>query len=328
MDELNYLIYTTPLNIAEEKEKFFTSVTYNPQFRYVKADKRFLEQIIQDLEARDKKNTKNYFKAKLFFSILHDENEEITRWAKRLFNKRLTSELHDEALQYIQSYDTSFSNKETVRELADLFEKTIEYFQIPYKIVIEDKHGFNCRPVHSKRKLYISKYANLEYFPAEGVVKHEICHIIRGYNQLFCNLPRLNFYLRTEEGLACYLQDFTTKHGRRSLYQHSVEYLATEVALRGSFRDIYRFMIDMGFNKELAWNRAIRHKFGFSDTKKSGDLMKPSMYFTNEMKVKSFSHKELLKLLSGKISYSQLPLVNDYNGKVQKAKIQEYFQLQ
>jgi len=328
MDSLSFLTFTTPLNIAEEKEKFFKDSTYHPHFIFRQPNRDYLLSIVNSLEEKGRTNTKNYFKAKLFLAVADSDFQEVTTWAKRLFNKDYDYELAHIAKSYVSTHFSCIPQKPSnIEDVAKRFEEVLEYFEIPYSVEVSERHGFNCRPSHTKRTIYISRYANMQYFPVEGMVKHEMSHVIRGHNQNFLPMPQLNFYIRTEEGLACYFQDFTHDAGDISLYQHSIEYLATEVALAGSLRDTFNFMTDAGFNKELAWQRSIRHKFGFSDTKKPGDIMKPSMYFANEMKIKDHTKAELLRFLSGKLSYSQLGQVDGYQGPVMQEKIQEYYKL-
>lgn len=328
MDSLSFLTFTTPLNIAEEKEKFLKDSQYHPQFVFRTANREYLLSVISVLEEKERTNTKNYFKAKLFLAISDNDFQQVTEWAKKLFNKSYDYELANKAKTYVAAHlNCSPQKHSNIEDVAKRFEEVLKFFEIPYSVEISDRHGFNCRPSHTKRKIYISRFANMQYFPVEGMVKHEMSHIIRGHNQNFLPMPQLNFYIRTEEGLACYFQDFTHDAGQISLYQHSIEYLATEVALEGSLRDTFNFMVDAGFNTELAWQRSIRHKFGFSDTKKPGDIMKPSMYFANEMKIKEHTKNELLRFLSGKLSYSQLSQVDGYQGPISQEKIQEYYKL-
>ena len=86
-------------------------------------------------------------------------------------------------------------------------------------------------------------------------------------------------------------------------------------------------MLDFGMSKELAWKRASRHKFGFVDTGKSGDILKPAMYFANEEKIDKLTTEEKLRLFVGKISLDELKDHPQYVGKWGEETLTGYFNL-
>jgi hypothetical protein len=85
------------------------------------------------------------------------------------------------------------------------------------------------------------------------------------------------------------------------------------------------FLIDLGFPPELAWQRAARHKYGWIDTSKPGDILKPSMYFHHLQEVKKLTHSQRLCLFVGKISIQDLEKYQKYSGKIPLEKIQEFY---
>ena len=111
------------------------------------------------------------------------------------------------------------------------------------------------------------------------------------------------------------------------MFQHAAEYVATEIGLNGSLRDVFDYFNEIGFDKELAWQRAIRHKFGFIQTNKPGDIMKPSMYYYNRQKVGQLSDGERLRLMVGKISIEDLDMHNSYKGRFPAEKVIKFFKL-
>jgi hypothetical protein len=121
------------------------------------------------------------------------------------------------------------------------------------------------------------------------------------------------------------MQDTYGECGDASLFQHATEYTATEIGLKSSLRQMIEYFCDIGFTKELAWQRAIRHKFGFVDTSQSGDIMKPSMYFYTEQKLKNLQMNDLLKLFVGKISLKEIHTIKKYSGLIPQEKLLTFF---
>src|SRR5690606_3781026 len=114
---------------------------------------------------------------------------------------------------------------------------------------------------------------------------------------------------------ASYFQDFGGSGENYSLFQHAAEYVVTEIMLGASLRDGYEFLRELGFNEQLAWTRAGRHKFGFIDTSDLGDILKPAMYFTHEQTVRNLSSADRQKLLVGKINVAELLSIPEYKGR-------------
>ena len=137
--------------------------------------------------------------------------------------------------------------------------------------------------------------------------------------------PSLN-YLPTEEGLASWCQDNTNDDN--GLAQHAMEYIGTSIGLDGgSLRDIYECFRVYGASKELAWKRASRHKFGFIDTSLTGDIVKPAMYYANEIKIAKLSTEEKLRLFVGKISLNDLTDHQAFLGRWNTDQLVNYFRL-
>lgn len=159
----------------------------------------------------------------------------------------------------------------------------------------------------------------------EAEVHHELVHALRYRNGKYNNVQRSQRFLPTEEGLASWCQDHTNSDN--GLSQHAMEYIASDVGLRGSLRDIYNTLRDLGMDSNLAWKRVSRHKFGFVDTSRAGDILKPAMYFDNEMKVDTLTTEEKLRLFVGKIHQDELPNYPTYTGLWPADQLIKYFHL-
>ena len=106
-----------------------------------------------------------------------------------------------------------------------------------------------------------------------------------------------------------------------------MEYVGSHLGVDGSLRDIYDYMREQGMSKELAWERAAHHKFGFVDTVRPGDILKPAMYYANELQIDKLNSEEKLRLFIGKINQQELANYPNYPGIWSAAKFISYFNL-
>jgi len=312
----NLIEWLTPTNLAEEKERYFSSPTYQPQFSYIWDLPDKYQWILQHTEFRQ------------LLEALHNQDPpSIVKAASKLFHTKVDPLVLKAAKTIVAIVPPKLSTP-PLHEIIDSYQRAFNRLGLSdYRIDVVDQHGFNFRPSGVHKKVVMSKHVNLDFLSLEGVVKHELVHLIRYENGLYNRIAASPDYLPTEEGLACYCQDFTDSYGSSSLFQHASEYLTTEVALRGSLREAIDYLQDLGFSAELAWQRSIRHKYGFRDTAIPGDIMKPSMYFYHEQVVKALSQDEMYRLFIGKITVNQLAEHPYYLGKIQFNKLQEFYRL-
>ncbi|MCA9381997.1 hypothetical protein KC660_01160 [Candidatus Dojkabacteria bacterium] len=312
---MNLLHIITPINLAEEEEKFFASDNYNPIFEYdwdnVNLDKLDL--------------TRN--KDKLIYSIINQDILNLVVNAETFFE----TELDEAVLQQAKSIVSNPPEKvppQNISDLAKRFEEVFKEFSINFKVEVVDQKGFNIRPLNIGSKLIISKYANMDFFTIEGEIRHELVHIIRYLNGKFNNISWSANYLPTEEGLATCMHDYSkANRSDASLFQHASEYAVTEICLSGSLRDAFNFLVNIGLSEELAYQRVVRHKMGFVDTSKPGDIMKPAMYFYHSLKVSKLSNNEKLILFNGKISVDEIKDYDGYKGVIEKGKVEGFYRI-
>lgn len=310
---MNFLQIITPINLSQEREKFFNSLTYNPRLEYN-----------WDPEKIQQYTEKNSRRKKFVDAIIEQDTDTIIRCARKQFCVEENSELLTKA-QNINKTIPQVTNAGNIEDIVEGFQKAFKFFDIQYDVTVTDQEGFNFRPNHVEKEIVISKHVNLQFFSIDGEIKHELTHILRAENKLFNSIKRSKQWEPTEEGLACYMQDYHGENGHASLFQHAAEYVASHIGLHGSMRDIYNYLCSIGFSKTLAWQRGIRHKFGFIDTAKPGDILKPAMYFTYEQKVAQLNPEERLKLFVGKISIYDIENYSEYRGKFSREKIEEFY---
>lgn len=311
---MSFLRITTPTNIAEEHDRFFRDQDYEPQFIY-DWDQQKIDRYLQG---------KKHYRP-LVEAVLSQNSIAITKQAQILFHVDFSADAEN-AARAIVSQQQPFTPT-TKEHVVKALESAIDYLDLPYTLKEVEDVGFRFRPLHAKKELLMSTSLNLDWMSADSLAKHEITHVIRAVNTAYNHIPESSDYLFTEEGLASLMADDYAHDGYGSRHQHAIEYLAAQKSLSGSFRDVYQIFCDYGFSKEGAWQRAIRHKFGFCDTSQPGGIMKPAMYFLSRLALLQLSRPELLRLFVGKIATHQLSAFPAYRGVVPEEKILSYFHL-
>ncbi len=309
---LSFLSLTTPTNLDSEAVKFFASPTYHPIFHYTWQDEAMVAP------------AKDVRKQRLYQAIFRQDTGEITRRAAELFEIDMTDDLLTQARRAATNAQIA-KHTGSAAEFATLLQETFQAFALHYTVEITDANGFNARPEQSKQRIVVSRDIHYEFFSMEGGVRHDLVHILRYENEKYNRLKRSPNYLPTEEGLASWAQDHAVPDS--GLAQHAAEYVGSAIGMKGTLRDIYDYMVDIGMSKELAWKRAARHKFGFVDTKEPGDIMKPAMYYAGETKVANLSRDEKLRLFVGKIGFADLPRYPAYTGRWSADELVSYFHL-
>lgn len=310
---MNFHKLLTPINIDEERIRYFSSKNYNPIFKYL-----WTENSENDWSEMDAKNIP------LREAILSRDRDAIINEAKLLFE----TELEDSLLNYskeILKHKPAVNIGKGPEELIEGFKIALDKFGIEYKVLVTNSEGYNIRPIHVKREVHISKNPSQQFFKVKDILKHEMLHIVRAENTEYNRIPKSNNFLPTEEGFASFVQDYEHSVPTSSIFQHAAEYAVTEVCLNGSLRNAIEFLVSVGFSEDNAWKRSIRHKFGFIDTSLPGDIMKPSMYLFNAEKIKKLTKDEQLRLFVGKISIKDLSDCPEYKGRFSSNMIREYF---
>jgi len=308
---MNLIKYITPINLLEEKQKFFADDKYNPVFKY-----------FWQIEQQDFVDD-GTLKAQLVKAIIENNPEKIILAAKAYFGIS-EFEFLNKALQITAVKPQPLGEMKPEDFVAGFLEAYKALGLDEYTIRVVDDHGFNFRPSVNKKEVVFSRHANFQFFDVESEVRHELAHIIRFENGKFNKIIKSDDYIQTEEGLATLMSD-TGGNGHAAEFQHAAEYISSKIGLDGSLRDIFNYLKSIGFNDDLAWQRASRHKFGFIDTGKPGDILKPAIYFSNAEKLKKLTKDEIIRLFIGRISASELDNYPEYKGRIVLNKLIQFY---
>lgn len=315
---MNILKFLRPINLEEEQEKFFNSHEYNPVFSY-DWDSQAIDSWLSN--PRQKKY------APFVSAVLKQNTADIILQGKKIFSSDIDTNTLEIAQQIVERSRQKIKDQ-SIQDLVAEFERVLDLFNISYTVQLSEERGFAVKPSHSNKTLTINKHLDLTYDSYEGIVRHELLHVIRSINGVYNGIEKSDFYLPTEEGLASYVQNYKGAEENYSLYQHALRYLATDVAVNGSFRDVVEYLQELGIEKNLAFRRAVRHKGGLVNTAETGDSMKSSMYFYNLQKIRKLSDLEILRLLVGKIATQELSNYPQYKGEIDSSHIISYFDLE
>lgn len=314
MTKLSDLI---PLNLEEEKAKFFASnFTYNPQFVYQKNTP------IQDLE--------KYGRPKLLYTLL----------AQRILNKYLENKKQIEE----QGKNKIFLEE---KELEKIIRDRLKEYQLEnsYEIVFSKNFVSRIAVNNNEKLIKISLPVSIEKTEIEQILNHEIdTHVVRQLN--YERQPwfkhkkknKFNKYLTTEEGLAAINELIATPH--KLAYKSATNYLAVNLALKKDFASVFKFFYEISGDLERSWTWTLKKKRGIKDTSRKGAFTKDLVYFEGFVKVLKYLHKNNYnpsKLYYGKIDQKDikkaekigvtgdliLPKIFKENPKIYKENIKE-----
>lgn len=320
--------YFIPANYEQEREKFFNSDSYNPVFDYPDMPVLFFKKgLLQLQEAKVmsadaalrkiEKNRLKETKYKVKLLLARGDPEKITINSERLYQCKFNNRYVEMARTVLNDVRSSMENDTRPDKLRMAFVKYLKKYKIKnWRIIISKQKDFNIQVRYKHEKVRISEEANLGFASLDSLLAHEVDgHIIRAVNaakQKSRVFQRpLPFYIKTEEGLACYLGDYLAKNGELSKKHHAIKYLGSYLALNSSFREVCEFFMDNGLSPDLAFQRAMRIKRGFTDTSQPGCNAREAIYWEGMMDIKRYLENggSLKKLYSGKIGLQDIEYI-------------------
>ncbi len=326
------------INLEKEKEKFFSSKNYSPQFRYkiqpldlnkFKSIMDLMEKIVQKVSPPWKGIYQELLrtyrqKAEIYQSV--GNPGAVCKTSEKYWSrpkKRLVAKALKEAGRKpvkLEKQGPVLSPKEAlIFYKKKLAKEKFDDWQVKIRTGIMSRVSIN----KVKKLITIDSTAN---FTKEKMIEsliHELIHLFRYKNGLVQPDPLfvIGFpgYLRTEEGLAAYCQRKYSSVLFWSKFRE-VHYLAVDLAYKASFREVYNFCCDWGMTSDMAWDMAVKCKRFFGDTSKPGAYTRQLIYTEGMWEVEDFVKNggKLKDLFVGKIRIKDLPLMRVL--KVRKAK--------
>lgn len=250
---MSFLKNLIPTNLNEEKEKFFSDNTYNPQFQYK-------EEIDQEKLYLYGKPQKKYLEIaqKILKKTYFGRNE------KDLYMMKgpVVSQQHAE---------------KTIKTFL-----TMHQLQERYKIVWSS--SFIVRTSITPDKIKLRLPVDFRKEDLLGMLYHEVgTHALRRINYekqpWFKKKNKYGFssYLKTEEGLATL--HALIAHSFKSAFIPALRYIAVSEAQKGSFVDVWNALKPYVQDENRRWRIAYRQKRGLEDTSQPGGYSKDLVYF-------------------------------------------------
>lgn len=306
-DKLEYQVYLTPTNFAEENKKFLNHYlngeVYNPQYHYRKFNKRINENALVSIETSlkfEKNNVANLLMQSLlslkreiamYRAIGDDDN--FTRLAESVVGKPDFTMLPkaEEALKH-----TKTAQKECNMLDAECLKRAvanrIAYYGFDWRVKLLDNMASRVSVEPETRTVYICKNKK---FSEEDILRlcvHEIdTHVLRAENgsrrglELFCTGTAGS--LIHEEGLALYNERKRGVQDGNMMRLYAARFIGCYFS-ELSFYEIFDKLIKYGCSIEQAMYIVSRNKRGLTDTSKKGGFLKDYVYFQGLYEVDSF----------------------------------------
>lgn len=320
----------TPINLEEEKVKFFENNDYNPQFKYKNINIDFKKQykMLKSLRFKDtpmdkifkEKSDEIYYYLKLLENL---GTKNITKYSIKIFG-RPNYELIEKSNNLIKCKTCNIrkphGNISSYKALKE-FRKIIKDLNIDWQIKRINMVA-NAMVIPSKRMLVINKNSKFSSKQIKRLTAHEIyTHVLRaefGMRQPYKIFATgLANYEATEEGLALYKERRVGVLEKADLRKYAGRVIAVNESLNNSFSNTYKKILEFA-PKSKAWDLTVRAKRGLSDTGKKGAFTKDIIYFKGFLEVNNFiKNQSCLHLLHyGKVSTKQalvIPLIENLN---------------
>lgn len=342
-------LYLVPTNLEEEKDNFFDSFDYSPQFKYRKV-------VNKNAQVFEKLNTVNEITdidpeiSKFIIKVIKHKkqaadllgaigsDEKFIRISHDRFGLPMYS-LFRRACMVLRCNYNEFSLVETnerlrkkvfeFEELVPIFEKTFEILGLDGWTVDKSKaiisSGF--RTLVKTKRVVVDPGIKISAEKLRKTIIHEVAtHALRGHNGFMTGYevfgkPNLIEYLDDEEGLAVYNEE---KYGvlkgfhlrKMAGYVYAV-YLGQDFSFRDTFNAIRGI-----FPRKTAFDIVYRVKRGISDTSQGGCYSKDIVYFRGFLKVRKKLQNDAVSyrnMYAGKIPMDYLYLVEE--GIIPKPKV-------
>lgn len=271
----------TPINLMEEKKKFFFDPLYNPQFIY-----------------QEKVPDTVLYKYGPFGGEYTQVAKDICDTVIKKWGSE-TSYLDEVEGKVMNQESTTVAIKDYLRD-----------YGLEDKVTLQFSRNFIPRTAIDGYKMKIRLPIEYRDKAIGGVLHHEIgTHVFRRINDEKQpwhekrSVYGLHSHRETEEGLAT-LHSYIEK-GEKHLWYTALQYYACSLAPNSSFSQIFEELKKYMDDRERRWNITLRAKRGMDDTSKGGGYTKDKVYLRGVVGVGRWlqaNNFDIEKLYIGKVS--------------------------
>lgn len=328
--KIKLLYHLRPINLEDEKNKFFKNFNTNPQFEYPQLgfDPLELVEELSKIETDDSAlgqifhSKKEEISQKIALLEAIDE-ERFTEISTQLFGKPsekdiLICEKNLIELDQKQLRRESEEKEISAQEAKIIFEETFATYKLKnWKVKLKDEMVTDC-VAGKNNSLFLKKNSVFTRKRIDSLIIHEVeTHILTAENgkiqpyEIF-NKGLAN-YLTIQEGLAMYNIEQQLKIPFEKNYRVMSNVIAINKALTGSFVETFETILKYGIPMEQAFRSALKAKRGYSDTSKKGALTKDYIYFKGYELIKQFVENggDIKSLYFGKISINDISILKN-----------------
>lgn len=241
----------TPVNLAQERQKFFESDTYNPQFIYKQEVDFSRLTIWGNSQPAVFEHADRMLKTLLVDPLKSsaDITEEVVRQRIQKFNDEYKL---DKPIQ-VKFSETQLSKCS--------FHEDVVSFRVPLKMDDEKLEAL----IRHELETHALRFRN---------------HQIQPWKEYVSPAPG---FRRTEEGLAT-LHTVLFRQNQ-SMRKSFLSYAAATIAETSSFREVYDYLRSVGCPKNTSWKVTVRVKRGYSDTSLPGAFTRELCYLEGTLQV-------------------------------------------
>ncbi|MGH1388178.1 flavohemoglobin expression-modulating QEGLA motif protein [Kordia sp.] len=322
--KVELLSYVNPLNMEEEKQKFFQSkYLTDPEFTYPTIDfDRFSlhrELFKQPIEQIENESTRALYEDIIYaYSGLIQCIETIGTKHKFYYNSLRSfgtpTEQDVENAKFILHFDeeddsdAQFQPKYTATETADLFREYSKQYDFTYQIKLSKDMSAIAMVLNNIKTLVINEKHTFSENEIAVLTNHEIgVHMVTTMNGLLHPLKIFSNgfpnYEETQEGLAVFSEYMSNNLTVKRLKELAYRVIAVDSLAKGySFSKTFRLFVNTyDLDREMAFNISTRAHRG-------GGFTKDYLYLTGLKKVYDYyrSGKDMKPLLRGKIALDYL----------------------
>ncbi len=280
----------TPINLLEEKEKFFADENYNPQFKYAQE-----------------------FDQEILYKHGQPQNKYL-ELAKTILEK-IYYQYNEPELDQLKG---NLVNQNKVTKKTTDFLK-IHHLEKRFKIIWSN--SFVSRATITTDTIKLKLPVDFREKDLLSMLYHEIgTHALRRINYerqpWFKKKKKYEFknYLKTEEGLAG-LHSLLPLNFQGAYYP-ALNYVSVAYAQKHSFSQTWKFFKKYIDHPERRWGRTLRRKRGLKDTSQPGGFTKDLVYLEGMIEVWNYLNKnnfDITQLYFGKMSWENIDLAIKMN---------------
>lgn len=318
------LHYVNPINIQQEKKRFFSKRGYNPQFKYrqlrvdpyefkEKLYKLPVSQIQDPLVKSLYRNVVDSFATKI--ELLTKVGTPHFLYNSLRYYGEPTSNDINNALFLLHALDLPKDEQQlnfvSAEQAKLLFEASAERYQLDCKVQLSNRLVAKAMVDNNKRLLLINRNAKLSEFDINALIHHELgVHMVTTMNALEQPLKVFRLGLPgntyTQEGIAILSEYVSGNLNLTRLKQLSLRVLAVEMLVKGKeFHQTYtRLRTDFSVSEDEAFSLTTRVYRG-------GGFTKDFLYLSGFRDlVKLFGQRDITPLLIGKTDTHSLPTLD------------------